>query len=364
MNIKQLTYNLKKDIRFNSWSLSFLPMILGFVYFVLSLNKQTLSVSLVIEVLLFYCSTIGFCVFGYLLNDFFDLKEDLIAGKRNFFKNKKNIFFTPIIFLLITILPWFFLKIKWEVYSLLFVQLVLLLLYSSPLFRLKNSSIGFIIDSFYAYVNPFLIVAVYFNVFQSFRHFEYLILFTAALFIIGLKNIIIHQLDDFDSDKLIGSKNFTQSYNLKSIQFLLNVIFFSEIFVFLFFSFYFYIFGNSILIFSLYFLFTIKILIFNFKTKIVDLNLFYHAIFPLISMYLFLGNKLVFLFLFIVHITFFWRSEFDSFFTGILRFFRFVFGKPLNLIIYYLFLLFKIDLIKLNMSAFEYICTAIKKNKD
>jgi 1,4-dihydroxy-2-naphthoate octaprenyltransferase len=192
--------------RFDDWRFSFIPQIFGLVYFWLFLFAYELHFETIKIVVFSFVTSLGFASLGYLINEFFDQKSDALAGKKNHILNasisQKLIFF--LISISLTFAPWFILPNNTITWVLISLQLVFYLLYNAPPFRLKNHSFWSVfLDASYAYLIPFLLSC---NTYalgakSSQLSLGILLLFASILFIVGLKNIFIHLINDHFFDK-------------------------------------------------------------------------------------------------------------------------------------------------------------------
>lgn len=151
---------------------------------------------------------------GYFLNDLFDIKADEVSNKFNITKiiNKYLLLF---IILSLGFLGFYLLfTISKQASLVLIVQFLLLLGYSIPHIRLKEKGfLGLIADAIYAHVIPGIILLYVLQ--------EHVIIspslwasFIVFLCFLGLRDISIHQIEDFDKD--IQSN--TQTYAVKNLK--------------------------------------------------------------------------------------------------------------------------------------------------
>ena len=215
-----------KLLRTNIWWNAVVPQILGWVYFALLADEGPLNRSWELPIL-FFVATISIAAFGYLLNDFFDIVADAIAGKKNalasFSAPVRVVFVT--IPLLIGIAAWLPFIDRVGATILLTLQIVALILYSAPPFRLKNCGLaGVLTDAFYGHINPVFItlaafIPYYIKISPSVITF-FAILFLAVM-LKGIRNILLHQIDDRKKDKRAGTATFVVK---KGALFSLNLV--------------------------------------------------------------------------------------------------------------------------------------------
>lgn len=152
---------------------------------------------------------------GYLINDYTDIEEDNLANKWNIFTKLKPKQLVPISILLVlcAIVPWFYFPFTEISLAFLVIEFLLFALYSFPPFRLKEKGLaGIILDALYAQVVPIAFAVYTFSLLDDNRFelqpFYFLVL--TWTFLLGFRNILKHQLDDFELDKLSKVKTFVQ----------------------------------------------------------------------------------------------------------------------------------------------------------
>lgn len=196
--------------RAKDWRLSFVPFITGCVYLWLFYFNISLDTQSFILFLLSLTTTFGFASLGYFINEFFDKASDKKAGKHNKLSVLKPrhqflLFFST---LLLTFLPWIFLPSNTITYILIACELSLFLLYSLPFPRLKVVPlVSNIIDAAYAYVVPLVLSFYTYSLFAQSPLDSFIFFFAFAAFIIGFRNILIHQINDVLSDQKAGIEN-------------------------------------------------------------------------------------------------------------------------------------------------------------
>lgn len=187
-----------------------MPFIIGCVYlwlWWLAIPFAWHSVVLVVASLI---TTAGFASLGYLINELFDIKDDLKAGKTNKLALMPRVY-TVLLFvvsLLFTFLPWLYLPVNSISVVLIVLELSAFVLYSLPFPRLKKVPlVSNLLDAGYAYLFPLLLSFHTFRIYTgTYTAHDYLLLGFMSLLVllIGLRNILIHQVDDVFSDKLSG----------------------------------------------------------------------------------------------------------------------------------------------------------------
>jgi hypothetical protein len=208
-------------IRLKDWWNFIIPPILGFYLWGLHQAQLEFTPSL-IQSLGFLLLTFSVASFGFFLNEWTDIRDDQLAGKRNrvaAFSATRRIFF----FLFITIQV--AAGVYMSVYSLhagllLTLQLLLLVLYSCPPFRVKkNLYLAPLFDALYSGTIFYLLAinvsySTFFNLSIS-QKVALCMLFIWAL-TRGFRNIIIHLLADVEFDAAIDQKTIGTHYDLAS----------------------------------------------------------------------------------------------------------------------------------------------------
>ena len=146
----------------------------------------------------------GIGLFGHFLNDFSDLESDKKAKKSNMLEklSTNNRFLLFICSLLLAFLPWLFLPFDTVSCALIAGEFLLLFAYALPLIRFKERGfLALITDALYAYAIPFVLAFHTFNLLSStsINWVLYAVLFLWQ-FSIGMLNILIHQIEDFEND--------------------------------------------------------------------------------------------------------------------------------------------------------------------
>ncbi len=154
----------------------------------------------------------GFASLGYLLNDLFDIEKDKAAGKPNMVQGKPVmvvvlLFATALSALL---LPWLYLPFNKLSLLLIIAEVATFIVYSAPPVRLKDrGAAGIIADTLYAHLLPLMLAANTFIIASgatvNVRLMGVLLLLQAVS---GIRNIIIHQYQDAEADRLGGTTSF------------------------------------------------------------------------------------------------------------------------------------------------------------
>ncbi len=158
------------------------------------------------------------CILGYLINDYFDRSVDELAGKANFFQNKSkyHVLLIPAMMLLEG-LVWYFLPITPISIALLCFQVLLLLMYSMPPIRLKVRGAGVLADATYTRVLPALIILSISPLWRE-ELLWVIVIGSLWMLMVGLRNILAHQLDDFGNDAQSGFRTFVHRFDGQKMQ--------------------------------------------------------------------------------------------------------------------------------------------------
>lgn len=201
------------------------PQVLGWVYFAL-LASDVLHKDYGLHLGLFFCATISISAFGYLLNDFFDVQSDLLAGKKNVLATYRMP--TRIIAMLIPltlgITTWLLMPFRAGATALFALQIIALFIYSAPPFRLKEQGLaGVMADAFYGHINPAFIALTALGGYSKAlpNAVTFALILALALTLKGVRNILLHQIEDRKKDKRAGLKTFVLQ---KGALFSLNLI--------------------------------------------------------------------------------------------------------------------------------------------
>lgn len=184
----------------------------AFFYFLVSFGSGIETKELLLQGLSLFMAFLIIGFFGYFTNDMADMDADKKAWKKNMATSFSAlariliVLFTGISGLLIILAG------SLSVWPWMVLELILLLIYSFPPFRLKEKGIlGVLVDALYAYAIPAQILLSFIDSYGTISQ-VYFIFFPAFYFFIGLKNILQHQIDDADNDQVAGISTFAVSY--------------------------------------------------------------------------------------------------------------------------------------------------------
>ena len=218
-----------KLLRINAWWNTIVPQVLGWVYFCM-LTKVFYVVEHpgspfvsfttqpdIAKYILFFIALVSIAAFGYLLNDLCDVEADAAAGKHNSLTDFVLLWRIIIVGipLFAGVAAWYqlnhfpliYLPRKHLANFLFGMQIVVLIIYSVKPIRLKEKAEwGIIADAFYGHLNPVLITLYVFGfsgVLSRWGHWL-MTLVIAVCFIKGIRNILLHQIEDRKKDEAAG----------------------------------------------------------------------------------------------------------------------------------------------------------------
>ena len=157
-------------------------------------------------------SSLGFYfMYGFLINDFFDMPYDIAAGKRRVIQELSRFKFIITLLCVIFICAIHLLYLKEIPFVIIYITAyILATLYSAPPVRFKSRSLsGIIVNGLIEKMLPVLAIFTFFN------HFGIdTLLFLAASFSIGIVEIITHQIYDYESDLKTENNTFAVSMEI------------------------------------------------------------------------------------------------------------------------------------------------------
>jgi len=188
------------------------------IYVVLFFGNQ-LKTDILFYLFISILLSIGIAGLGYVMNDIKDFKDDLQNNKPNLFNkfSKFQSVLLVIIFVLLSIFPWLYLPTDKYTFYLLAIEFLLFFVYAFPPFRLKEKGfLGIITDALYAQVVPCLLAVYTFSkITNTILQIKLLALYAIWLLFVGMRNIIKHQVEDFDNDINTKTKTFVTIYGIE-----------------------------------------------------------------------------------------------------------------------------------------------------
>jgi 4-hydroxybenzoate polyprenyltransferase len=231
--VKNFIHSISFLTRAKDWRLSFVPFIMGCVYLWLGWFKIAFNASSVLLVVLSLVTTVGFASLGYYINEYFDIEADKKAGKINrlaFLSIQKKILFL-IGSIALTFLPWIWLPADIFSWSLIGLQVLFFLFYSVPFFRFKEIPfVSNFIDACYAYWIPLMLSYHTYSLYTNSSAEFWFPFFSVAVFLVGFRNILIHQIDDIFNDKRAGITTMPMVLGVAKTDFVLKMLIIHEVF--------------------------------------------------------------------------------------------------------------------------------------
>jgi len=151
-------------------------------------------------------SSLGFYfMYGFLINDFFDMPYDIAAGKRKVVQELPKNIFIAIILAVIFVSALHLLYLKEPLYIAAYViSYILATLYSVPPIRFKERGFaGIVVNGLIEKMLPVLAVFAFFIYFGIDT-----LIFLATSFFIGIVDILSHQIYDYEDDLKNGIHTF------------------------------------------------------------------------------------------------------------------------------------------------------------
>ncbi|MEQ3674742.1 MAG: hypothetical protein ABNH19_06145 [Dokdonia sp.] len=216
------------------------PLLITFPYFLIRTGAVQTETFLW-SILASFTTIIGFAGVGYLTNDLSDRAQDSIVKKENALINLSSlaIYSLLVLFVLLAILPWSYLP--WDTYSILLIiiEFALFFGYAFPPLRLKERGLlGLFTDALYAHVVPAILASYTFYllidaVYEGF--YLFLIAVGVWQFVSGFRNILSHQLIDYENDVKSNTTTWVVKTGKKRATALLKICLGIELVLFLFF---------------------------------------------------------------------------------------------------------------------------------
>ncbi len=158
-------------------------------------------------------SSLGFYfMYGFLINDFFDMSYDISVGKKRVVHELPKVVFIELILVMVFISVFHMLYLNASYYIAVYIlSYILATLYSAPPVRFKTRGFfGIVINGLIEKMLPVLAIFAFFN------HFGIdTLIFLAASFFMGVVDIIAHQAHDYETDLRIGTHTFVTDIGIE-----------------------------------------------------------------------------------------------------------------------------------------------------
>jgi 4-hydroxybenzoate polyprenyltransferase len=206
------------SLRLKDWYASKVPLILSLGLFLLTTQSEKgATLAKIIGFLLYYMCLM---TFGYGANDWLDYESDTLAQKRTL-QNRPVLHVRLLILLVLfsvglRLIP----TSNWMDKAAAIGIFLLAFLYSAPPVRLKERGIlGLITSSLVQLALPALL---FITVFREKNITTFIII--GWYFLIGLRWVMIHQIEDFSNDQKSNTKTFTIIHGLKLTESLITYL--------------------------------------------------------------------------------------------------------------------------------------------
>lgn len=220
--VKKCFHFVSSKLRVNTAWRYKAPVLITVPYTIIYLSHTT-PVTAIKYILLSFVTIIGIAGYAFLLNDWADIEKDSLAGKANAMASLS----LPIrilllaLFFAIALVPWFVFPVNTIMLAILIAELILFAIYAFPPFRLKEKPVlGVATDALYAHVLPALLAALTFieitaestDAVGVFSYGPVLYSLCAWQFFLGIRNILLHQQDDYEKDIQSSTITFATRY--------------------------------------------------------------------------------------------------------------------------------------------------------
>ncbi|CAL2102824.1 conserved membrane protein of unknown function [Tenacibaculum sp. 190130A14a] len=209
-----------------------IPQILIPIYLVILNSDVTTPISFKIFIQIILGLVLG-AITVSIIGEYFDLKQDTSAGKKNGFKNLNKTKTYGILTTTLTINILFCLFLNTASLFFYILSILTFVLYYIPFIRLKEQGfLGVIADSLGSHVFPCLFVFFLLIPVDFFLQLEY-ILFIFWVFMFGVRGILNHQYADLKNDIKSNTNTFVKTSSKRGKQILQKVLLPIEVFSFI-----------------------------------------------------------------------------------------------------------------------------------
>jgi 1,4-dihydroxy-2-naphthoate octaprenyltransferase len=194
----------------NPWNYK-APLLVAGPYFIIAAGQVPWGRAL-FSMLASLCTIAGIAGVAYFLNDLTDARKDVLAGKDNVVAgmSRSQRLLVLCLCLVAALGPWLYLPLTRISTLLLVLEFALFLVYCVPPLRLKERGVlGLLTDATYAHALPAVLAALTFS-YLGLEPYARLREFLVALGVwqgtLGIRNIVLHQLQDHDADVRSGNR--------------------------------------------------------------------------------------------------------------------------------------------------------------
>jgi 1,4-dihydroxy-2-naphthoate octaprenyltransferase len=194
----------------NPWNYK-APLVLAGPYFIIAAGRIPADRAL-LGLLASLCTIAGVAGVAYFLNDLTDARKDLLAGKDNVVADMGHAqrALVLLLFLVAALGPWLYLPLTRVSALLLAVEFALFLAYCVPPLRFKErGALGLVTDATYAHALPTILATLTFSYLADSpypRLRTFLVVLGLWQATVGVRNIVLHQLQDHDADVISGNR--------------------------------------------------------------------------------------------------------------------------------------------------------------
>ena len=233
--------------------------------YVVLFSFRSLNSKILLYIFISILLSIGIAGIGYVFNDYIDYEDDKKNKKQNLFIqfSKSQGIILIFIFLVLSVFPWFLLPFDRFSLLLIITEFLLFIIYALPPIRLKERGLaGVITDALYAQVIPCILATYTYSKIGEKTSFytSFIWIYISWLIILGCRNIINHQIQDYHNDINTNTQTFVTKHGIiKSKRWVLYLLIPIEFLLFLLLVFY--LPGTQHLLFLLFLIYVIAYII-------------------------------------------------------------------------------------------------------
>ncbi len=220
---------ISEGLRLNNWWQYKIPPLIAVFLFSKMVSGPEDTIGLLGQFCLLFLWMISAASFGYYVNDFSDIEEDNLAGKKNLVQILHYKYRVLVFFLMGMVVIAFQLLLNAPTslpFILAILQMALFVIYSVRPVRLKERFIaGVICDALYAHLLPTLIVfitAAYLIPESLYKSMIGLLIMWQLLQ--GVRNILLHHINDADNDEKSDTNNLAVRFGASNLLLLSNYV--------------------------------------------------------------------------------------------------------------------------------------------
>jgi 4-hydroxybenzoate polyprenyltransferase len=188
--------------------------------YVVLFSFRSLNSKILLYIFISILLSIGIAGIGYAFNDYIDYEDDKKKTKNKIylysFPNFRGIILI-FIFLVLSVFPWFLLPFDRFSLLLIITEFLLFIIYALPPLRLKERGLaGVITDALYAQVIPCILATYTYSKIGEKTSFytSFIWIYISWLIILGCRNIINHQIQDYHNDINTNTQTFVTKHGI------------------------------------------------------------------------------------------------------------------------------------------------------